>query len=239
MSLSARQLLQELCKADIGWDSPLSEVYEKRWKQWLDDVRSIEGLRVPRWVGLSRSTLMKVELHMFSDASDTGYGVVGYLRLVDQGVSCGFVMGKSRVAPRKVITLPRMELVAATLSSKLMKHIVKEIQIPLTGVILWTDSTIVLHYLSNTTSRFATFVANRVRLIRENTKGCRWRHVPTELNPADVGSRGLRSATSPRMNLWLEGPSFLLEDEGCWPVDHFDPPSNPQELEEKTIMVVV
>jgi hypothetical protein len=130
MSLRARQLLQVLCKSGVGWDTPLSEEYNKHWLRWLVEIKSIKDLNIPRCIGLTSASEMKVELHMFSDASDASYGAVGYLRMVHlERISSAFVMGKSRVAPRKVTTLPRMELVAAVLASKVMRFILNEIHL--------------------------------------------------------------------------------------------------------------
>lgn len=240
VTLRARQLLQELCKCHLGWDSPISEEFAKRWRRWLSDVQSIAGLRIPRPLGLIGSDKVTLELHTFSDASDTGYSAVSYLRVTNGAKThCVFVMGKSRVAPKKIATLPRMELVAAVLASKLMRHVRKEIHLSVSRVVMWSDSTIVLHYLNNTTRRFTTFVANRINTIRGLTKGQQWRHVPTHFNPADVGSRGSASAKSHEMEMWLHGPKFLSQLETDWPSERFDIPSDLGDLDETKVLTVV
>jgi len=219
MTLHARQLLQELCNNAIGWDSVLTDEYVNRWEQWLEDIQSVTGLNIPRHVGLSKRNVDTVQVHVFCDASDVGYGAVGYLRVTTNGhTSCHFLMGKSRVAPKKVATVPRMELVAAVLAVKLTRHLVKELKYSVSSAFIWTDSMIVLYYLKNTSSRFTTFVANRVRYILENSSEYYWKHVPSELNPADVASRGARTLQARGMKLWLKGPEFLSHDETEWPV---------------------
>lgn len=237
MTLPARCLLQELCKASFGWDVALPAVHVTRWLQWLSNINSAGTIRVPRYLGLSK-TNSGIQLHMFSDASDTGYGAAGYLRVVTDGsVVCRLVLGKSRVAPRKITTLPRMELIAAALSAKLLKQIVTELKLPLSERFLWTDSMVVLHYLNNTSSRFPTFVANRVRLIHELTGDCQWRHVPSELNPADVASRGAKDAHSSDMQLWLNGPEFLRNASSEWPKSPLSMVPNPADLEVKLVAI--
>ena len=218
MTLHARQLLQELCSEGIGWDSVLPNEHIQRWHRWLSHIKSMADMEVPRHIGLSKVGVDNVQLHVFCDASDAGYGAVGYLRVVKtSSVSCHFLMGKSRVAPKKVTTIPRMELVAGVLAIKLTRHLMKELKYPINGSTIWTDSLIVLYYLKNTSSRFKTFVANRVRYILENSTGCSWRHVPSDRNPADVASRGATCLQSQEMKLWLYGPEFLTQSEGKWP----------------------
>ena len=82
---------------------------------------------------------------------------------------------------------------------------------------LWTDSAVVLRYLANTSARFQTFVANRVRQIRELSSIGMWRHIPGEVNPADLASRGLESFSEVQLHMWFEGPAILSEPVENWP----------------------
>ena len=98
-------------------------------------------MEVPSHIGLSNVGVDNVQLHVFCDASDAGYGSVGYLRVAKtSSVSCHFLMGKSRVAPKKVTTIPRMELVAGVLAIKLTRHLMKELKYPINRSTIWTDS---------------------------------------------------------------------------------------------------
>lgn len=109
--------------------------------------------------------------------------------------------------------MPRLELTAADLAVKVDKQIRKELQLPLSRVVFWTDSTVVLHYLGNTSSRFQTFAANCLEVIHDNTTPSQWRHVPTNMNPADLASRRIHDMTSDRgwlqVQQWFKGPQFL------------------------------
>lgn len=107
----------------------------------------------------------RTELHCFSDASEVGYGVVFYLRIIDKkgNIHCSFVLGKSRVAPLKRVTVPRMELTAATCAVRISQSITSEISLQIDAIYFWTDSMSVLRYISNTKTHFHTFVANRLR----------------------------------------------------------------------------
>ncbi|XP_028413652.1 uncharacterized protein LOC114536505 [Dendronephthya gigantea] len=114
-------------------------------------------------------------------------------------------------------TIPRLELSAAVVATRLDKMIRNEIDIEIHAPIFWTDSTCVLGYLNNTSKRFQTFVANRVATIHETTTPEQWRHVTSEENPADDASRGLSADSLLRSNRWLNGPEFLWKPENYWP----------------------
>ena len=93
----------------------------------------------------------RFELHHFSDASSTGYGAVSYLRTIDSlgNINCSILLGKSRVAPTKVVTIPRLELTAATLAVRLDVMLKDELDIDIQKTYFWTDSSAVLQYISN------------------------------------------------------------------------------------------
>ena len=112
---------------------------------------------------------------------------MAYLRVVDVegNISCSFVMSKNRVAPLKVISLPRLELQAAVMSVRLKEKLSVEMSYPVHEIRFWSDSEIVLQYISNESRRFKTFVSNRVAEIRSHSEANNWSHIPGDLNPAD------------------------------------------------------
>ena len=97
-----------------------------------------------------------------------------------------------------------------------MCYLVKEMGLDPESTLLWTDPSIVLQYTLNQSSRFQTYVANRVKLIQDNTRTSQWRHVPTQNNPADYASRGVKSDQD-QLQMWLCGPTFLSTSEDNWP----------------------
>ena len=114
-------------------------------------------------------------------------------------------MGKCKVIPHKpVLTMPRLELLACVLSTRLVQIVHKELSLN-SKDFFWTDSNIVLCYNKSTSSMFKVFVANRIQIIHDRTEVEDWFHVSSENNPADDGSRGKRSER------WLSGPKFLFE----------------------------
>ena len=152
------------------------------------------------------------QIHHFSDASATGYGQVTYLRSVnDKGnIHCAFLMGKSRLAPLKSITIPRLELTAATISVRIGGMITRELDDPVDSETYWTDSTTVLKYIRNEAKRFHVFVANRVQKIRDESDLSQWRYVDSKNNPADDASRGLRGDQISEQQRWIRGPDFFM-----------------------------
>jgi ribonuclease HI len=229
--LPAKRILQELCRDNQGWDESLPKDVRTKWQNWQVQFQSLTQTEIPRcYKPDGFKELKSVELHHFTDASTEGYGTASYLRLedVEGKVHCSLIMGKSRVAPLKTMTVPRLELAAATLAVKVDKQIRQELDLPITRVIFWTDSTIVLRYIRNTSKRFHTFVANRLQMIHDASSPQQWRHVPTNLNPADLASRGLNAGNKDqdrrKLQFWFNGPEFLWQECRSWPEQPVDLP---------------
>ncbi|XP_028408734.1 uncharacterized protein LOC114531301 [Dendronephthya gigantea] len=217
--LIAKLILQDLCRSKLDWDDQIPEEHLNRWQAWLIDLPNLEKLAINRCFKpktANQSGINSIQLHHFSDASQNGYGAVTYLRTENSSgeVTCSFVMGKSRLAPIKPVTIPRMELSAAVVSTKLERMVKNELTLPIDQSYFWTDSTCVLRYIENTEKRFQTFVANRIASIHDASTPNQWNYVDTESNPADDASRGV-SANS--LQRWIEGPDFLRKSTESWP----------------------
>ena len=111
-----------------------------------------------------------ISLHYFSDASETGYGVVAYIRSVRENgeIFCNIVIAKSRVAPLKFMSVPRLELRAPVLAVKIAVRLRQELDVEVHDEVFWTDSRVVLGCIQNTKKRFKTFVANRIHQIKSH-----------------------------------------------------------------------
>ena len=230
--LPAKVLLQELCRLDFGWDETVPNETLVKWRAWVDDLPKFKLASWPRCLKPEEfGVLHSIQPHLFSDASEDGYGAASYLRLVDdkRRIHCGLLMGKSRVAPLKTITVPRMELIAAVVSVKLHKFIIEQVNLPIHKIVFCTDSTIVLQYIRNEARRFQTFVANRLSVIHNASSPCQWRHVDSLRNPADYASRGFSIAETAKLRYWLNGPSFLGQEESEWPRLPDEIPELPEE----------
>ncbi len=124
------------------------------------------------------------------------------------------------MGPLKKITIPRLELAAAVLATKVDKDLKSELQLDLETSIFWTDGESVLKYISNEHTWFHTFVANRASFIRETTEPTQWKFVDTKLNPADEASRGQRIKSFFQNPRWIHGPDFLWKTNIDWPLIH-------------------
>ena len=142
-------------------------------------------------------------------------------------------MSKGRLAPIKMTSIPRLELLAAVVATELDLHIKRYLELPIAKTYFWTDSTIVLQYIKNQSCRFQTFVANRVAKICERSDPKLWRHVSSANNPADDVSRGMTAPEVIASERWIKGPAFLRLTEDCWPEQPVLPNDLPCDAEVK------
>ena len=218
--LPARILLQDLCQRNTDWDTEIEDKDLQAWKRWLADLPRLEQLSVQRcFKPVNFGKVISSQIHTFCDASERGYGAVSYMRSVNEEgrIHNSIIMGKSRVAPMKKITIPRMELTAATVAVRLTTLITKELDMPVSDIYYWTDSMSVIRYIKNESAIFHTFVANRIAVIRDGSNVENWNYVASKLNPADEASRGLTVNEFVANKRWLEGPEFLWRPQEEWP----------------------
>ncbi|XP_028413668.1 uncharacterized protein LOC114536524 [Dendronephthya gigantea] len=150
--LEGKSILQELCRIKLDWDDPVPEDMCIRWCKWKSELKELELFSIPRcYKPKAFGPIAKFELHHFFDASFKGYSQCSYLRLVDVNgkVHCSFVLGKSRVTPLKVVTVPRLELTAAVVSVKVSEQLHRELDMMITKEFFSTDSQVVLGYIGN------------------------------------------------------------------------------------------
>ncbi|XP_072384591.1 uncharacterized protein [Diabrotica undecimpunctata] len=164
----------------------------------------------------------KEHMHGFCDASEAAYGA--YLYIVSQyhdQKQSQLVIAKSRVAPLKVVTIPKLELCAAMILTDLLKKVRDCSGINFAKFTFWTDSAIVIQWINSESYVWKPFVSNIIAHIHENSKANEWRHVPSRENPADLISRGIDSKTLSTTFLWWHGPSWLSEGKDNWPIPKF------------------
>jgi hypothetical protein len=209
--LRGKNILQDMCRERLGWDEPLPDPLKRAWERWITELPKLDSVKVRRcFKGNDFEGIKSAQLHCFSDASLVGYAQCAYLRLEDyhNQVHCCLVQAKSRVAPLKTLTVPRLELSAAVLSSEVGSQLVKDLDIEPIECHFWTDSRIALGFIHNESKRFHTFVANRVQAIRDVTCPGQWHYVATDRNPADLASRGC-NVTELLSSEWFRGPKEL------------------------------
>ncbi|KAL7725776.1 hypothetical protein ACLKA6_017606 [Drosophila palustris] len=175
--------LQELWKYKLDWDESLPLAQHSSWLEHKSRISAATSFKFPRFVLLPHASW---EIHGFCDASMSAYGACIYIRSESKGeLTSRLLCSKSRVAPLKTFTIPKLELAAAHLLSELISNIAEIVQLSC-SFYCWSDSTIVLSWIREAPSNFNVFVSNRIAQIQERTKGMTWRHVPSEMNPADV-----------------------------------------------------
>ncbi|XP_035206824.1 uncharacterized protein LOC118181737 [Stegodyphus dumicola] len=193
--LIPKLLLQETWKQKITWDEEVDTCTRTTFLKWLKDIDYLEKIHFPRYFG-SRSTSENTSVHIFCDAIQ-------------------LIQARSRFTPtgKEETTIARLELLAATIASRLSSSILSEIQSE--EVYFWTDSSTVLAWITREEA-WSVFVQNRVKEIRRLTNKDSWRHIPGCMNPADLPSRGC-SALSLLKSQWWLGPSWLYLPEEDWP----------------------
>ncbi|XP_046745774.1 uncharacterized protein LOC124411010 [Diprion similis] len=191
----------------------------------LSHLPAISNFRIPRWLGLN-SSQQTVELHGFGDASQLAYAAVVYLRIIRDGQSSvTLVSSKTKVAPVKQVSLPRLELCAANLVTRLAKTILAMLKLDCPAH-LWSDSTITLAWIRAHPTKWTTYVANRVADIQLALPNAIWHHVESASNPADCASRGVLASDLQDHSLWWRGPEWLHEDANNWPSSPRKPPND-------------
>ncbi|XP_058817301.1 uncharacterized protein LOC131680604 [Topomyia yanbarensis] len=211
----AKIMYQQCWLYDLNWHDPLPLCVEELWVEMKQNLSQLEQLRILRWTANYHG---RIELHGFSDASEEAYAAVVYLRSVSDinGVHVTLVAARTRVAPVRQISIPRLELNAAELLVKLMKQIAEPLNRFQIEKYAWTDSTIVLQWLSSHPRKWSTYIANRVSSILEILPRRQWGHVPSLQNPADCASRGITPLELVNHSLWWSGPTWLADDSGNW-----------------------
>ena len=124
-------------------------------------------------------------------------------------------MGKTRGGPLEPQAIPKLELQAAVYSCRLQRAFIKNTTLSISKITHWTDSTVVLHWIYNINNRQKTYIANRQHEIRHSTAIGDWKYVPTKHNPADEGTRVLKT-TELKHSQWMNGPAFLELPSHLW-----------------------
>ena len=198
----------------------------------LNDVTFERPLTPPQVIGAPT-------LCIFSDASNEAFGACAYIRWQTESSSFNirFIAAKSRVAPLKPLTVPRLELQGAVLAPRPYQSIIEETRIQFMKAVFLTDSNIVLSCIRSQAREFKPFVSARVAEIQSNSDPSQWRHVPGEFNVADDVSRGI--PVECLTDRWKHGPEFLGLPEDDWPNEEFAADQSGVEKERRKPQVVM
>ncbi|KAH7720378.1 CBN-SRU-33 protein [Aphelenchoides avenae] len=239
--LLAKLVIHEVWKAGKDWDDDISDEHARLWEEAIKDFFTTT-IRIPRRLAVGK--IRSGEIHVFTDGSSQAYGLTAYLRVIDSDGSyrTNLIYARAKVKPIKDAaryTIPRMELLGVLIGSRSIKFLHKELDIEISATYLWSDSTIVLHQVSDTEKIKEVWVHNRlkeIRLIRDEFH-VDLRHVPTDDNPADIASRGIAAVDLQHCKKWWHGAPFLALDSSQWPkqpasLDAASQSSSPQDTQE-------
>ncbi|XP_049881167.1 uncharacterized protein LOC126377477 [Pectinophora gossypiella] len=217
-TIRAKIILQGLWRLKLPWDEPIPEEEAGQFMSWLAQLEEVARLRLPRCYEMKNH--QRIELHIFCDASEQAYATVAYWRIVrcDGSIGVTLVGAKSKVAPQRTQTIPRLELQAAVIGVRLADTLKKEHRIKIDSVTYWTDSATVIHWVRNDARRYTPFVAHRLSEIAELTQKDEWRWLPTTHNVADDATR-CHGTTISVNDRWFQGPDFLYESPEHWPAE--------------------
>lgn len=213
VTIIAKLTFQETWTLGISWDDELPSHISEKWAKFKTQLPNIENIKIKRWTNYMDDTV-NTEIHGFCDSSEKAYAAVIYLKVVqpDGTAAITLLTSKTKVAPIKRISLPRLELCGAVLLSKLLHQVVAAMQLTQSKTFLWTDSTITLAWIKGYPHNWKTFIANRVAEIQNVASPSDWYHVKSGENPADCATRGIGPTELAQHDLWWNGPSWLRND---------------------------
>jgi len=208
LTIRAKIGMQDLWRMGFDWDDELPLQVKTKWVQLLDKMQELGNVTFARCL-LTPGAVEPPILCVFSDASTEAFGCCAYIRKKnpDSTYEVKLVAAKSRVAPLKQLTVPRLELQAAVLASRLAKTIREESRIQFKSVHFFTDSNITMAWIKSPSRSLKPFVSARIGEIQSNPEPSQWRHIPGEVNVAGDLSRGI--SVQDFTGRWSDGPEIL------------------------------
>uniref|UniRef100_A0AAG5DIV5 Integrase catalytic domain-containing protein n=1 Tax=Anopheles atroparvus TaxID=41427 RepID=A0AAG5DIV5_ANOAO len=220
ITIHGRLLVRTVNRAIEEWDTPIPAELQQQWNEWLDMARSAQMISIPRAIATYPATNM--ELHTFVDASEDAFAACIYLRSRHEGgYTVRLLVGKSKVAPSPILSIPRLELQAAVLGARLTETVKQELRLNVEKVTYWSDSQTVLAWINSVDRKYHQFVAVRISEILDSSTMKQWRWVPTKKNPADIATKKVDDDSA-----WFNGPEFLQSEESVWPVSKANTTTN-------------
>ena len=220
--IKSKIALQELWQLGLNWDDEVSGALKQNWIRIFEEIAKLNDVKFERCL-TPAEVVGKPYLIVFCDASRLAFGAVAYIRwkLNNGKFGVRFVAAKSRVAPLKELTIPRLELQAAVIGSRLGKTIQDESRLEFEKIRYLKDSRVALAWIQGQTRSYKPFVSTRVAQIQNNSEPLDWSHCPTDVNVADDITKGIPVE---EINIrWLPGPEFLQLPEEQWPTERGTP----------------
>ena len=208
---------QSLCVEKVDWDVELQGNHQRMWKDFVSGLIQLTGVSVPRCYFTSTSTPIDIQIHALGDASKKAYATAVYLRseYEDDRVEVRLLSSKTSVAPIKQHTIPRLELLGALISARLVSTLLKSLPCEIKPT-FWVESTAALCWIRHD-KPWKQYIKSRVQEIRKIVPEASWKHCSGDKNPADLPSRGITAKELEENSLWWGGPQFLRNPENHWP----------------------
>ncbi len=189
--VKAKIRLRALYLKGLEWSDLITGDDEIWWRSWFLALEQLNTLKMPRCLFPEEAQIVDAELHTFCDASEEAYAAVIYLRVnySDDRVLVRQVRAANKLAPKKTISIPKLELNAALLGARLLRTVHSTLEPKIRRRKLWTDSSTVQNWIRATTAYYQIFVSNRIGEIQTITQPEEWRFIPEKFNPADLATR--------------------------------------------------
>ena len=220
-TLKAKILLREAWRLELDWDDPLPPKLHQSWVSFFHSMFLMENLSFPRCLKPS-GVVGDPWLILMSDGSETAYGAVAYIRwqLADRTTEVRLIMSKCRISPVNKVSIPRMELNGAVLSSRLRECIIRESRYKFSKILHLVDSETVLSMIHKTSYRFKAYEGVRLGEIQSRTQTSDWAWIPGELNVADWLTRGKDPSDLDAESQWQKGPPMLHSPIEEWDIKY-------------------
>ncbi|XP_062711689.1 uncharacterized protein LOC134289605 [Aedes albopictus] len=238
--IHGRVLMQDIWASRIDWDDIIDNELCERWRQWIGYLPQLDSLRIPRcyFVGGNERTYSSLQIHVFVHASESAFCSAVYFRVETAfGADVALVSAKSKVAPLKMLSIPRLELQAAVLGTRLLNSVVAMHDLQVTKRVLWTDSRTVLAWINSDQRKYHQFVGFRVAEILSTTEPAEWRWISSKAYVADIATKWGTGPDIDQSSVWFQGPEFLRQPEDTWPKQQQGSVSTTEEIRSCNIHV--
>ena len=220
LTIRLKILMQQTWTRGLDWDDYLPEDMQLKWRELDSELSELPQIFIDRPIGAVVTS--DIQLHVFVDASESAYATALYARVTNSEgkISWKLITAKTRLAPIKQTTVPCLELCAAHLGANLMETSLKAIsksRFTINQIFSWTDSMIVLAWLSDLPRRWNCFVDNFVAKIQEIPPPDKCKHASSQDNPTNCASRGTSLQQLKNEDLWWRGPNCLACPPTEWP----------------------
>lgn len=211
VTIKSKLLMQRIWKEkNVDWDDVIPPMLGNEFRAYLSDLEKLNSFTIDRYYSAFLSDV-PFELVGFCDASNRAYCAVVYIRVPtgEDNFAVSFTCAKTKVAPLKELSIPRLELQAAQLLAKLLTKVESIFSDSSVKKYAFSDSKTVLCWLKKPPDTWKVFVANRIRDIQTTLPTCSWSYIRTDQNPADLGTRGISADNLLKSQLWTKGPELI------------------------------